>query len=327
MSDLLLRCEVCQSVIDEEDLFCSNCGREAPRRSNTARRSSHDTTRVATNNFSCTGCGASMSYDAKSQTLRCPFCGGTSMERRPDARVLSPRSVIPFAIGHSEAVSIMQRELASGFWQPGDLAKESSLVHMVPVYAPFWIFRAKTHTYWTADTNRTPPGASADWYPLYGEHHGEHSDILVGASQALTPAESFAICPFKLEAAVPVDQVDLDNVTVEQFSLPRKFARSIARHNLEQAETQAVERLYVPGRARNVRVNMLVSEMGSEPVLLPVWVMAYRYKDKVHRFLVNGQTGRPHGSVPVSPWKVVGAGVVAVVGVLLIFLLLAMFLT
>ena len=30
MSELLIKCAVCQALLDEEDLFCSNCGTEAP---------------------------------------------------------------------------------------------------------------------------------------------------------------------------------------------------------------------------------------------------------------------------------------------------------
>ena len=39
-------------------------------------------------------------------------------------------------------------------------------------------------------------------------------------------------------------------------------------------------------------------------VLLPVWIMAYRYKEKLYRFLVNGQTGRATGAAPTSILKV-----------------------
>ncbi len=30
MSDILIKCGVCGAVLDEEDLFCPNCGTEAP---------------------------------------------------------------------------------------------------------------------------------------------------------------------------------------------------------------------------------------------------------------------------------------------------------
>jgi len=40
-------------------------------------------------------------------------------------------------------------------------------------------------------------------------------------------------------------------------------------------------------------------------VLLPVWISAYRYGDKVYRFLINGRTGEVQGQRPWSVWKIV----------------------
>jgi hypothetical protein len=61
--------------------------------------------------------------------------------------------------------------------------------------------------------------------------------------------------------------------------------------------------------------------MSSEPVLLPVWIMAYRYRDEVFRFLVNGQTGKCSGQAPVSQMKIA-----VVVGAVLLVIALALML-
>jgi len=319
MSDLLAKCEVCGSLLDEEDLFCGNCGTEAPRRVDR----SADSPRTATHNFLCSGCGASMSYDASAKALQCPFCGSVEMVEKKDSRVLSPRRVVPFRLSREEATEAMRRWLGRGFWRPGDLARQAAVVKMSPVYVPYWIFEAKTHTHWTADTNQTPPGARGDWCPLSGEHHGQYSGLLVGASGVLSPRETSEVSPFDLADAVAPEEVDLENVTVEQFSMPRKFARPLARQALEQAEAAACDRAYIPGRARNVHVNVRIEQMSSEPVLLPVWIMAYRYKDRLFRFLVNGQTGRAAGQAPTSLAKVAVVAAAAVLGVLVLVLLAA----
>ncbi len=93
MSDLLTRCEVCQSLLDEEDLFCANCGTESPLRDEQSTASGTGG-RLATHNFECSGCGASMSFDARQGKLRCPFCGSVKMNRRKDARIMAPRGVV-----------------------------------------------------------------------------------------------------------------------------------------------------------------------------------------------------------------------------------------
>lgn len=318
MTDILNKCEVCRSLLDEEDLFCSNCGTEAPRRQ---AAPAADSGRLSRTNFECSGCGASMSYDAGASALRCPFCGSLDMVARPDTKILAPRRVVPFQINRQAAESAMRAWLGRGFWRPGDLAQQAALVEMMPVYVPYWVFHAHTHTYWTADTDHTPAGARGDWYPLAGEHRGDYAGLLIGASGALTPHETAALCPFDLAGGLPPEEVDLERVIVEQFTMPRKYARPLARHGLEQAESGTVAASYVPGRARNVHVNIRVESMESEPVLLPVWIMAYRYRDQLFRFLVNGQTGRAAGQAPTS-WAKVGLAVgMAVVGVLLLWLL------
>jgi predicted RNA-binding Zn-ribbon protein involved in translation (DUF1610 family) len=315
MTDILSKCTVCGAMLDEEDMFCANCGTEAPHQT-----SLHTTARTSTHNFQCSGCGASMSYDASAGSLRCPFCGSTQLEGRKNQKILSPKAVVPFDICRSRAEGLMRHWLGQGFWRPGDLARTASVVGMQAVYVPYWVFAAETHTFWTADTSDTPAGARGDWYPMTGEHRDRHSGLLVGASGALTPAETAAICPFDLATAVPPEQVDLENVTVEQFSVSRKYARPLARAGLEQLLAQTCDDQYVPGRCRNMKVNARIENLASEPMLLPVWIMAYRYEEKVFRFLVNGQTGRATGQAPISLRKifaVIGI-VVAVIAILLL---------
>ena len=49
---------------------------------------------------------------------------------------------------------------------------------------------------------------------------------------------------------------------------------------------------------------------------MPVWIGAYRYGDKVYRFLVNGQTGEFIGDAPKSMWKMLGVAL-AIIAVIL----------
>ena len=85
----------------------------------------------------------------------------------------------------------------------------------------------------------------------------------------------------------------------------------MAREGLENLETQACTSEYVPGTARNVHVNVQITDMAGEPVLLPVWIMAYRFRDQLYRFLVNGQTGRATGQAPLSMAKIFAAIAIA----------------
>lgn len=262
-----------------------------------------------------------MSYDAGAQTLRCPFCGSEKLAERQDAKVLRPSRVVPFQVEQAEALATLRHWLGSSFWRPGDLVQAAVIEKLTPVFVPFWVFDAHVFTYWTADSSQVPLGASASWYPISGENQASYSGVLVGASSVLTPAESGAICPFDLAAGLPPEEVDLENVVYEQFRVQRKYARPLAQQGLEELERESC-RKFVPGNCRNLHVNVRLEGLTGEPVLLPVWIMAYRYQGQVFRFLASGQTGRCTGTAPVS-YRKIGAIIGVVIAVVALLVLCA----
>lgn len=313
MSDVITKCSICRAFIDEEDLFCGNCGAEAPPREVTA-----DATTLVTHSFECQGCGASMSYDADAGTLRCPFCGSEGVATETTQRTLAAKSVVAFQVSRDQAESILTKWMGNGFFRPNDLVTAAKVEKMTAVYVPHWVFQASTNTHWTGDTAATPRGARGDWYPLFGSTRSFYSGLVVGASSALTPAETKALVPFDMTAQVPADSLDVSGFVVEQFRVRRKYARPLAREGLEALERAKCAGL-IRGKCRNVKVNVRLEGLKSEPVLLPIWMIAFRYREQVYRLLINGQTGTSAGRAPFSYAKlamVIGIAVAVVAGVM-----------
>ena len=63
------------------------------------------------------------------------------------------------------------------------------------------------------------------------------------------------------------------------------------------------------------------SHVSSDLCLLPVYILSYRYRDKVYRFLLNGQTGKMAGDKPLSGTRI--AMVVAAALFLIVVIALA----
>ena len=64
--------------------------------------------------------------------------------------------------------------------------------------------------------------------------------------------------------------------------------------------------------------------MRSVPLLLPVWIMVYQYRDKPYRVLVNGQTGEVYGTAPFSYAKLTGVIAAMFIGMLIIIVIAAL---
>ncbi|MFM8978926.1 MAG: hypothetical protein ACKOSS_00450 [Planctomycetia bacterium] len=297
------RCSLCRNMVDAEDLFCATCGREVEPAAG-APAPAQRALEQGLLGFDCRGCGASMTYDAGAQALRCAFCGSSSLERQPGTTGRErPSRRVPFAITEARAQEAFRGWLRKGWLRPTRLQQEARLTSMVPAYVPCWAFQAKTSTHWAADSSATPPGARADWCPVGGSSDGMVDGLLVVASGSLRQEEVNALEPWSLSGAVPYAREELEGTVVEDIGLSRRAARPHAMAAIEEAERTrcAAE---VPGRSRNVKVNVLVTDMGSEPVLLPVWIAAYRWRERSFRFVLNGETAKAIGQAPTSVLKV-----------------------
>ena len=313
----LRRCDRCRNLVDPEDLFCGNCGNEAPLHEHERAARPH---RPAWEVFSfrCEGCGATMSFDARQGALTCPFCGATEVEPQPSAEgVVYPERMIPYALGRDEAVTRFREWLGKGFWRPGDLKESAAIDKMKALFLPCWSFSGTTDTCWAADVGaRTKSG----WSPRSGSQQAAYSGVLVPASQGLGPGELSQVDDFRFEGLIPTEHSYLRGAAVEAFGLTRKGARERARAAFERVVSSRIAAEMRSGKVRNLHCNVLLSDLTSEPILLPLWIFAYRYRGKPYRFVMNGQTGTAMGKAPFSYAKLVailaaaglvGGGIVA----------------
>ncbi|MFM8387380.1 MAG: hypothetical protein ACKOCB_11270 [Planctomycetia bacterium] len=300
------RCSLCRNVVDAQDLFCATCGREVERPEGATPAAARPLEQGLLG-MDCRGCGASMTYDAGVQALRCAFCGSTQLERQPTPTGREmPTQRVPFRVSPEAARRAFTQWLGKGFWRPSGLQREARLTSMVPAYVPCWAVTARTSTHWAADSSATPPGARADWCPVGGSSAGRVDGLLVVASGSLRQEEVDALQPWSLASGVPYAREDLAGVVVEDIGVSRRAARPRAMDAIVESERERCAAL-VPGRHRNVKVNVLVTDMDAEPVLVPVFIAAYRWRERSFRFLLHGETARAVGQAPVSVGKVLVA--------------------
>ena len=159
---------------------------------------------------------------------------------------------------------------------------------------------------------------------MSGTRVGTYDDVLVGASGTLTPAEVQEIAPFDISSAVQPESIDLNNVIVEEFRVTRRDARMRAAALVEQYEAAQAQQS-IPGSIRNLNTNVRIQDMRSVPLLLPIWILVYQYKDQPYRVLVNGQTGEVFGTSPFSYVKLTGVVVGLLTLIIFVVLVVVLF--
>jgi hypothetical protein len=158
---------------------------------------------------------------------------------------------------------------------------------------------------------------------LSGRFSGYVSDAVVTASATLSNHEVESLEPFELSALRRFSAALVSGWIAEEPSLDRETSLELARSECRAAMTAKLRRFMPGDSCLDLRHKTVFSNETTDLTLLPVWIAAVRHgDDKLVRLLVNGQTGRVSGRIPVS-WSKLGflvaaiAGLVAVVTIIL----------
>ncbi|MDP7302780.1 MAG: zinc ribbon domain-containing protein, partial [Pirellulaceae bacterium] len=179
----------------------------------------------------------------------------------------------------------------------------------------------RTETYTTRDSKgnmvtKTRRVRETEWWPLSGRHHRYYSGYLVSGSKGLAQDQAERIKPFNLPALKRYEPMYLAGWMSEEYSVARDAALQRCQQEFNGREHRNVG-AFLPGDThRSLEVSTSFSDVNSDLCLLPMYILSYRYGDKLFRFLVNGQTGRCAGDKPWS-WKRISLFSVGVAAVIL----------
>jgi hypothetical protein len=291
--------------------------------------------------FTCSNCGATTSFDPKSQTLRCPFCGAEMAVRATGAAVPTidaPQYVLPFKITRDQAEQRIRDWLGSSFLAPGDLKSRSALDRGQGTYVPFWRFDADAHSNWEGEVSQTrtrqvPQQFTTNdgktetrmvseqyqtWHPRRGVHQSRHRTFIC-ASTGLTQEEADRLMPFPEEGLLTYTPDLLVGFSSEQPGVDESGARPHAETRIRELEREACAREV----ERLTKTDTQLSNWQPAVCYLPVWLYQYSYDGKNYRVLVNGYTGEVVGDRPVSRARVIltVAAVIAVIAVIVVLLM------
>ena len=296
--------------------------------------------------ISCQSCGATILVQSHLRSTVCPYCASPSIITRPPSPGRpTPAFLVGFVIEHEQATALVKK------WVSGShLFARSDFKAAVPeltrgVYLPAYLYSAvanteyqasigenytETETYTTVDSNgkrvtRTRTVTKTEWRPLSGRHSCYLVDVIVTASRGVTNLALEAIEPFDLRALRQYDDAMISGWLAEEPSRSRDECFRFA-HDESVAKIATALSRFMPGDSyRGLTHQTEMSHEVIDLVLLPVWTYAVRYADDRPpvQILVNGQTGRVGGRVPVSTVKVTFAVIVVLCVIGLIALLIA----
>jgi LSD1 subclass zinc finger protein len=261
----------------------------------------------------CEKCGAEEMLDGVHFATKCSFCGTALVSRSYAGRRVKPRSLIPFQVDSRGAHEAFRRWLRGRWLAPMDLkryARTDESLH--GVYLPFWTYDCETVSDYTGRRG-TRRDKAVSWSPVSGRVGHFHDDVLVLASRSLPESVAGALRTWNTNALVAYAPEYISGFHAEAYRMSLAESFPVARAMIDERIRGLIRRDIGGDDQRIDSVDTRYGRFTFKHVLLPAWISAYRYRDKVYRFVVNAQTGATSGEAPLSWWKVAGLVVLALV--------------
>lgn len=336
-------CRACGSPIEAGDHFCPACGDQFD---DLAKRETLED-EAEQRFFRCKNCGSEVATSTEQRSYVCAFCDSTYVVEfsRDQSERQRPEFVIGFSVTKDEADERFRQWFAKNRWfRPSDLTSSRIVERLRGVYMPFWLFSTLAKSGWSArigeawyrterytemvngkPVSRTRQVRETEWWELAGRHHKYHTWFVIVGSSRLPQTDAERIKPFRLESLKRYKPYFLAGWLAEEYSIDRDQAFQQGKGAFDREERTAIDQFMPGDQHRDLHSDTEFANVQSDLILLPVYVLTYRYRDKVYRFLMNGQTGKLAGDKPVSRGRI-GAAIGIGVGLLVLLIMIAWFL-
>lgn len=279
----------------------------------------------------CDNCGAQVRFLGTLTADDCPYCG-TPLTREGvhDAEDRIPvDGVLPFAVERAEARENLGRWIKGLWFAPNDFLKRGVDGKFEGCYLPFWTYDALTmnaysgqrgeHYYVTVKRgDQNVRERRTRWYPASGRFRRFFDDVLVLATKGLPRKKVRKLEPWPLKSVKPYDPGYLSGFLARTYDLSLKAGFDLAEDRIDEAVRKEVQRRIGGDEQRIHSINTRYGALSYKHLLLPCWLLAYRFGDKTYQVVVNAVTGEVQGERPWSAWKIavavlLGLGVVGVI--------------
>jgi DNA-directed RNA polymerase subunit RPC12/RpoP len=291
----------------------------------------------------CDGCGAEVDAPATTTALSCPYCDSPIVRAPVTARTMRPKSLLPFKVERPAARDAFRAWVRGLWFAPNALKRYAELNDRITgMYVPYWTFDTLAVTfyrgergddYWVTQTytttengrrvTRTRQVRKTRWRSVSGTVWNDFDDVLVLATRSLPTACADRLDPWDLQNLAPYADEYLSGFRAESHQVSLDEGFEVAKEKMQPAIDATIRRDIGGDHQRIHSRRSRYDRLTFKHILLPVWVSAYRFRNRVFRFLVNGRTGEVQGERPYSVAKILAAVVAAIALVVAIVLLVA----
>lgn len=323
-----MTCQYCDNAFDLETVkdFNESLGQSDTQEYTRAEEAQSELSEeecAGLHSFLCPSCAGEIMTDSNTVATFCPYCGNPSIIPGRVAGGLKPDGVIPFKKSKEDACAAFLDLCKGKPLLPKMFTQEQQLEKITGIYVPFWLYdcscdfkgqyNATRVRHWS---DRNFYYTKTEYYLLTRESDAAFQGIPMDGSSKMDDTFMESIEPFDYSAVVDFDTAYLSGFLADKYDIPSQQGEERVRQRVGRSMDDLLQSSFLGySTVLPASRHLQVKQNQAKYVLLPVWVLNTKYRDKTYTFAMNGQTGKITGTLPVSTQRAVGwfAGIAAAV--------------
>lgn len=250
------------------------------------------------NIYRCTSCGGELVVNGVESSTFCAYCGQPTIVFSRVSKELKPKYIIPFRVNKEQAMDIFRARTRQSEFVP-DVVHNIKPDMIRGIYVPHFIqdfyyyFKGIYCSKYYSGDRVYVREADCFFKDTYLEASTQVNDF---TSQYLQPYHLKDLQPFHVNymSGFYADKFDVSDVSNTEryimtidYMFDRAVRRSVPEKTVNETKTESKYEI-----------------RRSDYVLLPVWFVTFRYNKEPYTMMINGQTGKIVGSLPIDDGKV-----------------------
>ena len=335
-----MTCQYCDNSFDVEAVKAYNetlNGEDASQFQweETERGQWNESEQSAIRQFTCPSCGGELITDENTAATFCPYCENPTILQSRLSGGIKPDAVIPFKTSKEDAKKAFLNMCKGKPLLPKMFTQQQRIEKISGIYVPFWLYDCSGDFHGTYNATRVHSWSDSKYNYTKTEHFlltraskAVFECIPMDASSKLDDAIMESIEPFDYNDMVDFETAYLSGYLADKYDVESDAGQERVRQRVDESLHQMLQSTFVGYTTVSPSSKQLnVTHGRAKYVLLPVWMLHTKYKDKTYVFAMNGQTGKMTGTLPIcsarrAAWFAgVCAAVTAVVTLLQFWLL------
>lgn len=273
--------------------------------------------------YTCENCGATIIVGTDEQAVICPYCGTSHVVKSGSFDGLRPGAVIPFMVSAAQANEQAKKWAKKKIFAPRSFKKSLTVENMHGVYEPCFTFDSQTYSRYNGrvgDRHTRVVGSGknkrTETYIVYRNVSGGYDkffdDVMIVSNDNLDQKTLDKLSPYKAKDACVYESKYLSGYVADAYKRDLKSCWGDAKDTMTRDIRLDIESSLHCDVVDYLNVSTQYEAVKFKYMLIPVYLMNFAFRKKKYRVYMNGSTAKITGKAPVSPWRVLLAGILGI---------------